>query len=552
MTTRRVMGSCLLPALLAIFLGSPCWAQGKSPFAVRASLSTEGARTNLSVTFIIPQNCHLYADRMSVTALDGAVILATTVPAAKIVRDTFSDSDARIYDRDVTFAYSVQSAPGNVVDVDVEYQGCNETLCFLPQKERHRAARVGASPRATPEQETNAPTVSVPPSPASWQATVKAHFVVSGRTSGYVESVPFTAFLEQAQTGSRPQSDSLADTLRTRGMWVALLVILVFGLALNLTPCVLPMIPVNIAIIGAGVHAGSRRRGFALGSAYGLGIAIVYGILGLLVILSGARFGALNSSPWFNAAIAGVFLVMSLGMFDLIPIDFSRFQTSVGTGTQRKGSYVASFLLGGIAALLAGACVAPVVISVLLLSTGMYASGHPSGLLLPFVLGLGMALPWPFAGAGLSFLPKPGRWMERVKVAFGIVILLAAAWYGYLAFSLFRDRTESGRQAVIAAEERAAKEGWHTSLPDAIEQAQRESRPVFIDFWASWCKNCLRMDGTTFRDPEVRRQLDRFVKVKYRAEDLGEPQTKAALDAFDVVGLPTYVVLKPVGTAESR
>lgn len=56
--------------------------------------------------------------------------------------------------------------------------------------------------------------------------------------------------------------------------------------------------------------------------------------------------------------------------------------------------------------MLAGACVAPVVISVFLLATNFYAEGAVAGLLLPFLLGVGMALPWPFSGAGLTFLPN--------------------------------------------------------------------------------------------------------------------------------------------------
>ena len=76
---------------------------------------------------------------------------------------------------------------------------------------------------------------------------------------------------------------------------------------------------------------------------------------------------------------------------------------------------------------------APVVISVLLLATNLYFKGQIAGLLLPFLLGVGMALPWPFAGAGLAFLPKPGVWMNRVKHVFGALILVFAAIYGHLA-----------------------------------------------------------------------------------------------------------------------
>ena len=96
--------------------------------------------------------------------------------------------------------------------------------------------------------------------------------------------------------------------------------------------------------------------------------------------------------------------------------------------------------MGAVAALLAGACVAPVVIQVVLFSSDLYATGTRVALALPFVLGLGMAIPWPFAGAGMAALPKPGAWMVRVKQAFGVVILATAAYYGHLAYTLFADR----------------------------------------------------------------------------------------------------------------
>jgi thiol:disulfide interchange protein len=82
--------------------------------------------------------------------------------------------------------------------------------------------------------------------------------------------------------------------------------------------------------------------------------------------------------------------------------------------------------MGAVAALLAGACVAPVVIQVVLFSSNLYAKGNAVALALPFLLGVGMAIPWPIAGAGIAALPKPGAWMVRVKQVFGVVIMATA------------------------------------------------------------------------------------------------------------------------------
>src|SRR5206468_10131363 len=197
------------------------------------------------------------------------------------------------------------------------------------------------------------------------------------------------------------------------------LIVLVGGLALNLTPCVLPMIPINLAIIGAGAQRSSRTRGFLLGSAYGGAMALVYGVLGLIVILSAGTFGTINASPWFNVGIALLFVVLALAMFDIFQIDFSRLSSRVRVDGASRGTFLLAFTMGAIAALLAGACVAPVVIQVVVFASNLYSSGTTIALGLPFFLGLGMALPWPLAGAGFAALPKPGAWMVRVKQVLG-------------------------------------------------------------------------------------------------------------------------------------
>jgi thiol:disulfide interchange protein len=275
-------------------------------------------------------------------------------------------------------------------------------------------------------------------------------------------------------------------------------------------------------------------------------MALAYGVLGLVVVLGGSKFGTLNSSAWFNVAIAAVFVVMSLAMFDLVSIDFSRFQSRSGNSeASRRGPFLLALSMGGMAALLAGACVAPVVISVLLLAAHWYSSGYVAGLLLPFLLGLGMASPWPFAGAGLSCLPKPGRWMKWVKYSFGVIILAFAGYYGHIAFGIF----ESDRREVASVSATSLTSAQTTShnaaLVAGLRQARAQGKPLLIDFAASWCKNCLAMDSTVFSAPEVKQRLNDFVVVRYDAEKPNESPAKDVLNQFGVIGLPTYVVLLP-------
>jgi thiol:disulfide interchange protein len=155
-----------------------------------------------------------------------------------------------------------------------------------------------------------------------------------------------------------------------------------------------------------------------------------------------------------------------------------------------------------------------------------------------------MALPWPFAGAGLSFLPKPGKWMEYVKYGFGVGIIFFAFYYGNLSYRAFRpaDITEQGEVEGHLIVDGSTNKGF----TDALAQARAAEKPVFIDFWASWCKNCKAMDKTTFKDEVVKARLKDYTFIKYIAEDPVNPETKAVMDHFGVQGLPTFIVLVPV------
>ena len=384
------------------------------------------------------------------------------------------------------------------------------------------------------------------PPESSWQEVV-AQFTVARTGTGYMNDSDFTDFLDRAE--GKHERPGFLKRFAARpikffehwGLWRTLAAILLGGLALNLTPCVLPMIPVNLAIIGAGVQSESRRKGFALGSAYGLGITVVYGLLGLAVVLGGARFGDLNANPWFNIGVAVVFLALALAMVNVFHIDLTKLHQHLSR-RQVEEEYLAAFGIGGLSALLAGACVAPVVIAVLVLSGNLYTKGVHAGLALPFVLGLGMALPWPFAGAGLSFLPKPGAWMEWVKRGFGVLILLLAFYYGQLGVRLLMSRImpPGGEEHLVVCENK------NTCFRDALSEAQAAGQPVFIDFWADWCKNCHAMDKTTFADPKIKARLARYKVIKFDATNYKVSPAKEILDHFGIMGLPTYVVLEPV------
>lgn len=464
----------------------------------------------------------------------------------------------------VALAIGPDVAPGDYeVPAALRYQACDERMCYIPATARLafpvRVAPAGQARRFTdtglfermafaaadaadPPGTAPAAAAGAPVDESGALARLE-RFTVAATAGGYLNEEQFLEFIRRAETGEAERG-----WFEGRGPLAILALVLLGGLALNLTPCVLPMIPINLAIIGAGARAGSRLRGFSLGSAYGLAMALAYGVLGLAVILTAGTFGTINASPWFNLGIALLFVGLGLAMFDVFTIDFSRFQSRFAGGSAAGGSFLLAFGMGGVAALLAGACVAPVVIQVIVFSSNLYGAGVTAALALPFVLGLGMAVPWPIAGAGLTFLPRPGPWMVRVRQAFGVFILGTALYYGYLSYGLFSQRWVDPELVAESVQEMLA-EGWHPSLAQGLAAAEAEEKPVLVDVWATWCKNCLTMDRTTLKAAGVRAALDDYVKVKFQAEDLGVTPAREVMERFEAIGLPAYAILQPRSAA---
>jgi thioredoxin:protein disulfide reductase len=545
---------------------------------VVAGTAAPGGKARLALKVDLPEGLHTQSDKprdptfiptvLTVDAPAGIMVEEIVFPPASDLKQEGLPEPLSVFGEHFAIGVALSLAAGVpsgelTIPARLHYQACDAKVCYAPTDAKFQwtlnvapAASAGGTPdpvfatipfgTGTRPSGAGAGKAGAAGSGDEGSGTANGgdataqldKFTVLGTTGGYQNSGDFLKFIRNAESGVKERG-----LFEGRGPLAILLIVLIGGLALNLTPCVLPMIPINLAIIGAGAQASSRSRGFWLGLAYGGAMAVVYGVLGLIVILTAGTFGTINSSAWFNLGIAILFVVLGLAMFDVLLIDFSKYSSNLGTGSGR-GTFGLAFTMGAVAALLAGACVAPVVIQVVLFSSNLYATGTKIALALPFFLGVGMAIPWPIAGAGLAALPKPGMWMVRVKQAFGVFILATAAYYGYEAYSIMSNRWVDPK-AVASSVEEQLKAGWHASLADGLAAAERENKPVMIDMWATWCKNCLTMDKTTLANDDVQKALDGYVKIKYQAEQPDEQPAKALMQRFDAVGLPAYAILKP-------
>jgi len=496
-----------------------------SPFTAAAARDSFEGQPAVRVSFDFPAGHHLYSS-FSVADSQGSALSPLSVPPP----DTNDPNDIEpTYSKPFAAYYAPPASDSSIV---VGFQGCAGSLCYMPESV---TLSLGGEPAAAPAAaETSAGAATLRGEPL--------------RLAGYADVPAFLAFLDPSTAPPAPPSawklfiQDPGEFYLRHGVLPSLLLILVGGFLLNLTPCVLPMIPVNLAIIGASSSDVSRRARFGLGLVYGLGMALVYGALGLVVVLSGSVFGAINSSPVFNGAIAILFFLLALAMFDVWQLDFSRFRKAGGLSGRAR--LPAILVMGGVSALLAGACVAPVLVAVLALSGSLYAKGATLALALPFLLGLGMALPWPLVAAGLAILPKPGAWMEKVKKAFGVLILLLALYYGWNTVSALRSPGAAEPADAAASVFRRIDLG--VDSPDAFDALLREAaasgKPVLLDFGAHWCKVCKLMDATTLRDPAVVEKLKGFFPIQVLADEPNQPPARDLLAPFAIQGYPTFLL----------
>ncbi|MCX8063786.1 MAG: thioredoxin family protein [Candidatus Hydrogenedentes bacterium] len=534
-----------------------------------------GSTNKIVFQFILENKWHINSNKpldeflvptqLSLEQSDIIKIQKVVYPEPKSVKLSFSEEPLSVFEGEFLIGVELkvgESAPTKKsieIPFTLKYQACDDKQCLPPKTltityqinldesetlaseetlkiinkvnwERFESPEA-SQPIESPENTftENRSSSLVTPS-KKWKDLIKS-FNVIGRLDGYANKSEFLGFIED--TIERKKNNLKNKTIDSS--IYTLLLIVIGGLALNLTPCVLPVIPLNIAIIGAGARAGSKIKGLLLGGAYGAGIALVYGGLGIAVVLGFSKtFGTINSTAWFNTIISILFFLLGLAMFDVFLLDFSKFQSNIKLDKFRKGSFTLAFIMGGISALLAGACVAPVVISTIIHAQDLYSQGYKIALFMPLLLGVGMALPWPFLGAGLTLMPKPGKWTEYVKYAFGVLLILISIYYGYTAYTIY---------TVKRVEETSSD--WYTSLEPGLEESQKTGRPLIIDFWATWCKNCIVMNKRVLTQPEVKEKLSGFVKVKFQAENPNSPEIRDVLEHFQVLGLPTFIILSP-------
>jgi len=449
-----------------------------------------------------------------------------------------------VYDGKFSISFRAKLKPGATkIGAILRYQACSDKVCLPPN-------------RAT--------------------ADIDASKIVATAPAASGNFTPLTEAPKGAQAKKSLLSSDVKGTLASRGLPLTLLAIFVLGLALNLTPCVYPLIPITIGYFSQQSGA-SRGRRVALSSLYVLGIAITYSALGVFSALSGKLFGAWLQHPGVLIFFALLMLVMASSMFGAFELTVPQFVSRRSGG---QAGLAGALTMGLLIGIVAAPCVGPFVISLIALVSSLQSP--MLGFLMFFVLAIGLGLPYLFLGifsSSATALPRSGMWMVQVKKAMGFILIAMAFYFlrpliGDLAFQygvaasllvgsafvLFA-RAQGAKvwrigigvlllvAGVAFAVPRKHEAGvqWEKYDASKLAAARAAGKPVVIDFYADWCLPCKELDHKTFSDDRVVQELDRFVRLKADLTAAEDANTVALTKQYAIVGVPTILWIDASG-----
>ncbi len=546
-----------------------------------------GDTVSLAIIFDIKDGFHINADASQIqpfedfkpyptkvqvlTATNGVTIASARFPQAKPFKVDYASGDLMSFDSRTVVTLSInlaeQIAMGTInLDIQVEYQACSDRYCLFPEKKRLN------------------PTLSVVDSGTPVTRVNSELFSDLAIDTGASEAGGVSFSLFGWKFSVNPRSGF--------GLIMLLIVAAFGGMLLNLTPCVLPLIPIKI--ISLSHAAEDRRRCFLLGVIMSLGVLAFWAGLGILIALV-SDFTATNQLfqyPLFTIIVGAVIAIMAVGMFGYFSV---RLPQSIYMINPQQDSLKGSFALGILAAILSTPCTAPFMGA----AAAWAATQAPLITLSTFTaIGAGMALPYLVLSAVpnlVNRMPKTGPASELIKQVMGLFMLAAAAYFigvgisallssppnppskmfwwpvmvliaaggAWLAIRTLQLASQKAIKIIFVGlglilialplwgAVRLADKGpidWIHYTPERFEEALKNKKVVVMDFTAEWCLNCKALEESVLHNRQVIDALSQESVIPMKVDITGNnPAGKIKLKVVGSLTVPLLVVFAPDG-----
>ncbi len=525
-----------------------------------------GQGGNIEIKMKLPEGYHAYEDKFNVVILepDGFQVAPFKIEPIKKWYDKFSKKERTGVEKEATLTAHIEAPVRflkrfNKMKLELTYQACSDQFCLFPTTKLLEVP------------------ISVTMVEGEPQIMEESAITPSAAPTSFFDTGNFQKYLGTS-------------------MIAGLLFVFLAGIFTSFTPCIFPMIPITLAVLGNHSNERSRLQNFITSCVYVLGIATTYSMLGLLAASTGGVFGATLGNPYVLSVICLIFLTMALSMYGLFEIQVPAFlRNRLGRGKQKQ-SLGGAYLTGLFAGIVASPCVGPVLVAILTYVASTQNKMMGFLYLFTYALGLGLI----FIALGLSNqlmknLPRSGTWMNGFKFILGSLmlsafyyyldLLLPDRWYdlalgvglitiasvygaflspkgsalnhirkglmqallivgiGHVALSAFDLRPYiRGRISASDSLNKIQKLNWQPYSDELLAQATKDQKPVIIDFWADWCAACHELEEHTFSDARIRAMAGNYVLLKFDATKDSE-QLRTLKKKYNIQGLPTVVFI---------
>ncbi|HEX9252231.1 MAG TPA: protein-disulfide reductase DsbD [Ignavibacteriaceae bacterium] len=586
--SKKIFGSLLFVSMI---FGMQLFAQNQDVVninVVEQSIKViQGESVSVNLSIIVNPTWHINSNKPNddflipseITAKGSGVKLTSIkYPQAKNLKLAFSEEPVSVYEETsnakLVFLTNSNATVGKQkVLVTLDYQACNNVSCMPPN-----STTTEFELEIVKKNDDDKLQTEVLPQSDTSNKEIKSDKLA--------EENPKVENTKTVISKTEKSDDSsIASTLESSGLFLSLIFVFLAGLALNLTPCVYPLIPITIGYFG-GQAEGKTSRLVMLGLLYMLGMALTYSVVGVVTSLSGAVFGSLLQNPIVIIIIVLLFVALALSQFGVY--EFKLPDSWVAKAGGAKGGAFGAFFMGLTMGIVAAPCIGPFVLG---LVTYVAAKGDPLyGFLMFFVLALGLGFPYLllaiFSGK-IKNLPRAGLWMEGVKHIFGFLLIGMAFYFldpilpkpiqgftlpifGIIAaiILLFVDKTANDAKGfrmfktifsviilavsvyALIPKEKLEPE-WKKFSIENYEASLSNNERMVIDFYADWCIPCKELDALTFSDPRVLKEFDSF--TNYKVDMTKNNETNEQLrKRFNVVGMPTVLIIDSEGKEIKR